>query len=80
MANLLGKEAGLLMQTASMSNLAAIMTRCKTKEGCIAGDRSHIIEYEAGSISAVARCFPMVFKMDRDGTMDLVDIAAKIPE
>ena len=51
-ANMLGKEAGLLVPSGTMGNLTSILTHCQRGTEIILGDKSHTFYYEAGGISA----------------------------
>ena len=53
-ADLLGKEAGLLMASGTMSNLVAALTHCKRGEEIIMGDQAHMLWNESAGASALA--------------------------
>lgn len=77
-AALLGKEAGLLVPSGTMSNLIAVMTHCARGEEVILGDQSHTFVYEAGGIAAVGSIHPRTIPNQPDGTLRLDDIAKAI--
>ena len=53
-ADLLGKEAGLLMPSGTMSNLVAILAHCDRGDEVIMGDQAHIFWNESGGASGLA--------------------------
>jgi threonine aldolase len=53
-AEMLGKEAGLLMASGTMSNLVAILSHCQRGDEIIMGDQAHIFWNESGGASALA--------------------------
>ena len=52
-AELMGKEAGLLVASGTMGNFVSLLTHCRRGEEVILGDQSHIYHYEAGGVSAL---------------------------
>jgi len=77
-ASMLGKQAGLLMPSGTMSNLAAILTHCGRGDEVILGDKAHTVLFEAGGISALGGIHSRQIPNRADGTMDLSDIEAAI--
>jgi len=77
-ASMLGKQAGLLMPSGTMSNLAAILTHCGRGDEVILGDKAHTVLFEAGGISALGGIHSRQIPNQADGTMDLSDIEAAI--
>ena len=78
-ANLLGKEAGLFVPSGTMGNLIAIMTHCNQRGSeILVGDQSHITIYEQGGVAQIAGVHPQQIKNLPDGTLDLVELEAKI--
>ncbi len=51
-----GKEAALFVPTGSMGNLVAMLSHTEGRREVIAERRSHILNYEAGSLAGVAGC------------------------
>ena len=78
MAEKLGMEAGLLVPSGTMSNLASVLTHCARGEEVILGDISHIFLSEVGGLSAVGGVFPHTVPNRPDGTMPLELIQAAI--
>jgi len=77
-AERVGKEAGLLVVSGTMGNLASILTHCRRGEEVILGDQSHTFVYEAGGISALGGIHPHTVVNQPDGTLRLEDIEAAI--
>lgn len=70
-AEILGKEAGLLVSSGNQGNLVAVLTHCGRGTEIILGDKAHIFKYEAGGISALGGVHPHTIPVRDDGTMDL---------
>lgn len=77
-AERVGKEAGLLVVSGTMGNLASILTHCRRGEEVILGDQSHTFVYEGGGISALGGVHPHTVSNQPDGTLRLEDIEAAI--
>ncbi len=77
-AEMLGKEAGLLVSSGNQGNLIAVLTHCGRGTEVILGDKAHIFKYEAGGISAVGGVHPHTIPVHQDGTMDLAAIVGAI--
>ncbi|MFW5708947.1 MAG: low-specificity L-threonine aldolase [Chloroflexota bacterium] len=73
-AELLGKEAGLLVSSGNQGNLVAVLTHCGRGTEVILGDKAHIFKYEAGGISALGGVHPHTVPVHEDGTLDIHDI------
>lgn len=78
MAERLGKEAGLLVPSGTMSNLIGVLTHCARGEEIILGDTSHIFLSEAGGVSAVGGVFPHTIQNQPDGTLPIPLIEAAV--
>ncbi|GAP48931.1 GntG family PLP-dependent aldolase [Streptomyces azureus] len=79
-AQLLGKEAGCLMPSGTMANLASIMTHAPRGSKVLVGTESDIYVYEAGGASV---CGGVVYEpvVNRpDGTLPLADLRAGFPD
>jgi len=70
-AALLGKEAGLLIPSGTMGNLAAILAHCGRGDEAILGHLSHTFLYEAGGAAALGGVNPHLITNQPDGTMKL---------
>lgn len=77
-AELMGKEAALLVASGTMGNLVCALTHCARGEEVILGDKSHMFLNEAGSMSAMGGIHPHTIPNQPDGTMRLDDIKAAI--
>lgn len=73
-AKMFGKEAGLLVPSGTMGNLAAILVHCGRGDGLILGHLSHINYYEQGGMSSLGGIVPRVVHNHLDGTLDLDEV------
>ena len=64
-ATMLGKEAALLLPSATMANLAAVMSWTRPGDEIVLEAGAHVLYYEAGGLSAVAGCVPLPVPGDR---------------
>ncbi len=77
-AQMLGKEAGLLVASGTMGNLAAVLAHCGRGDEVILGDKAHTFLYEAGGISALGSVHSRQAVNQPDGTISLEDLQAAI--
>jgi len=77
-AELIGKEASLLVPSGTMGNLVCVLTHCARGEEVILGDQSHTFLNEAGGMSALGGIHPHILPNQPDGTIRLEEIAAAI--
>ena len=77
-ANILGKEAGLLVPSGTMGNLVSILTHCQRGTEILLGNKSHTFDYETGGISAFGGIHSHQLKNQVDGTIKLSDIQSAI--
>jgi threonine aldolase len=77
-ADMMGKEAALLVPSGTMGNLVSVLTHCGRGDEAILGDQSHTFYYEAGGISALGGVHPRTIPNQPDGTLTLEDITAAI--
>lgn len=77
-AELMGKEAALLVSSGTMGNLVCVLTHCRRGDEVIIGDKSHMFLNECGSMSAVGGVHPHTVINQPDGTMRLEDIEMAI--
>lgn len=73
-AERMGKEAGLLVASGTMGNLAAILAHCQRGDEAILGNKAHTFLFEAGGISALGGIHSHQVANQADGTMALADI------
>ena len=77
-ANLLGKEASLLVSSGTMGNLAAILSHTTRGDEAIAGIDTHAITYEGGGLSVLGGVIPRVLPTDEIGRMNMRDIGSAV--
>lgn len=77
-AAMLGKEAGLLVPSGTMGNLASILAHCNRGDEIILGNLAHTFLYEAGGIAALGGIQPHTLPNQPDGTLKLEEIRAAI--
>jgi threonine aldolase len=77
-AQLLGKEAGLLIVSGTMGNLVALLTHCGRGDEFIVGRRSHTFVSEQGGAAALGGLHPYTLDVQGDGTLALDDIRRAI--
>ena len=77
-AEMLGKEAALLVTSGTMANLVAILACCRRGDEVILGDRSHIYVAEAGGPSALGGVAFHVLRNDHRGMIGPGDVEAAI--
>ncbi|MEO8457126.1 MAG: low-specificity L-threonine aldolase [Chloroflexota bacterium] len=77
-AEMLGKEAGLLVSSGTQGNLIAQMTHCPRGAEVIIGEGSHIIEHEGGGAWLVGGLGLHTVPIDSKGRLDLAAVRATI--
>jgi threonine aldolase len=77
-AEVVGKEAALLVPSGTMANLVSVLTHCRRGEEVILGSRAHMFWYECGSMSAIGGIHPHTVANQKDGTIALEDIEKAI--
>jgi threonine aldolase len=77
-AEMLGKEAAVLVPSGTMGNLASILAHCGRGDEMIVGDQSHIVHYEQGGAAAFGGVHPRQIPNQPDGTLRLEDIKRAI--
>jgi len=77
-ADIMDKEAGLLVPSGTMGNLVSILVHCQRGTEIIVGDKAHTFVYEAGGISAFGGIHSRQLKNKEDGTIDIFDIKSAI--
>ena len=77
-ADLLGKEAGLLTASGTMSNLVAALTYCHRGDEIIMGDQAHMFWNESAGVSALAGAQVRLVPNDEQGRIDPQDLTAAI--
>ena len=77
-AALMGKEAGLLMASGTMSNLVAVLSHCRRSDEIIMGDQAHIFWNESGGASGLAGVQIRLVSNGLQGEIDAPELAAAI--
>jgi threonine aldolase len=77
-AELMGKEAALLVSSGTMGNLVCVLTHCGRGEEVILGNISHMFLNECGSMATVGGVHPHTIPNQPDGTMRIEEIEAAI--
>ncbi len=77
-AELLGKEAGLLTASGTMSNLIATLTYCHRGDEVIMGDQAHMFWNESAGVAALAGAQTRLVPNDAQGRIDPADVEAAI--
>ena len=77
-AKLLGKEAGLLTSSGTMSNLIATLTHCHRGDEVIMGDQAHMFWNESAGAVALAGAQPRLVPNGDKGGLDPGDVEAAI--
>ncbi|MDE2842672.1 MAG: aminotransferase class I/II-fold pyridoxal phosphate-dependent enzyme, partial [Chloroflexota bacterium] len=72
-ADLLGKEAGLLTASGTMSNLVAALTYCHRGDEIIMGDQAHMFWNESAGVSALAGAQVRLVPNNEQGRIDPQD-------
>jgi threonine aldolase len=79
-AEIMGKEAALLVPSGSMGNTAAVMAHVGRGEAFIVGNQAHIYLNEQGSASTIGGAPRVVVHTNPDGTFDLDEVRANIDD
>jgi threonine aldolase len=77
-AALFGKEAGLLLPTGTMANLAAIMSHCQRGEEYLCGSDAHTFLWEAAGAAVLGSVQPQPLPVRADGTIHIDDLHAAV--
>ncbi|RWF78938.1 MAG: low-specificity L-threonine aldolase [Mesorhizobium sp.] len=77
-AALFGKEAGLLLPTGTMANLAAIISHCQRGEEYLCGNEAHTYLWEAGGAAVLGSVQPQPLPVRADGTIAIGDLHAAV--
>ena len=77
-AELLGKEAGLLTTSGTMSNLIATLTYCHRGDEVVLGDQAHMFWNESAGSAGLAGAQLRLVPNDAQGGIDLGDLESAI--
>lgn len=76
-AEIVGKEAAVLVLSGTMGNLTSLMAHCTPGDEVLLDLESHIFYYEAGGMANIAGLMPMPIPTDR-GMMSPEDVVSRI--
>jgi threonine aldolase len=77
-AEMMGKEAGLLVSSGTQGNLIAMLSHCQRGDEVICGDQAHTLLYEAGGAWAVGGFGLRTVRNDSRGRLDAGELRATI--
>ncbi|PKB68802.1 MAG: low-specificity L-threonine aldolase [SAR202 cluster bacterium Io17-Chloro-G4] len=77
-AEMLGKEAGLITTSGTMSNLIAALTYCHRGDEIIMGDQAHMFWNESAGAAALAGAQSRLVPNDEQGRINPADVEAAI--
>ncbi len=77
-AEMLGKEASLLVSSGTMGNLVAVLAHCQRGDEVMVGNRSHIYRGEAGGVSVLGGVVIQALPNDHRGMMDPGEVEAAV--
>lgn len=77
-AEMLGKEAGLLVASGTQGNLIAQLVHCPRGAEIIVGENSHILTFEGGGAWLVGGMGLRAVRTDSKGRLDLAEVRATI--
>ena len=69
-AEMLGKEAAVIVSSGTQSNLVALLAQAGRGDTVLIGNKSHILNAEAGGASALGGIVLIPIQNDERGTMD----------
>jgi threonine aldolase len=75
-AEMLGKEAALLVTSGTQGNLVAMLTHCQRGDEVILGEASHSVIFEVGGASALGGLIMKTVRNDAGGRLNLGDVRA----
>jgi threonine aldolase len=77
-AEMLGKEAALLVTSGTQGNLAALLTHCRRGDEVIVGAEAHTFVFEVGGAWALGGLGLRTVRNDEGGRLDLNELRAAI--
>ena len=77
-AEMLGKEAGLMTASGTMSNLIAVLTQCERGDEIVMGDQAHIFWNESAGSAALGGVQTRLIPNDSQGRLDPADLESVI--
>src|SRR5688572_14106284 len=77
-AEMLGKEAAVLVSSGTQGNLLAVMSHCQRGDEYIAGQTAHTYRSEAGGAAVLGSIQPQPLDFEPDGTLNLTKVKGAI--
>ena len=77
-AELMGKEAALLVSSGTMGNLVSILVHCPRGKKALIGAKSHSYMYEAGGASALGGVVLTPLSNRENGELELEELSAQL--
>lgn len=77
-AELLGKDAAVLVTSGTQSNLCALLAHCGRGDEYIAGENAHSFKYEAGGAAVLGSIQPQTVPVLANGSLDLDRVRAVV--
>ena len=74
----MGKEAGILVPSGTMGNLASLLAHCGRGDEVIMGTKSHTFLHEQGGLAALGGIMSYTIPNQSDGALHLEDIEEAI--
>lgn len=74
----MGYPAAIFCTSGTQSNLLALLTHCSRGDEYIVGQHAHTYKYEAGGGAVLGGIQPQPLDLQKDGTLDLDQVAAYI--
>jgi threonine aldolase len=77
-AETIGKEAALYLPSGTQSNLTALLAHCGRGDEALVGSATHVFRYEARGASVLGGIALHPIVEERDGTLDLDEVAGAV--
>jgi threonine aldolase len=77
-ADLVGKEAAMIVPSGTMANLAALLTHCPRGTKALLGSRAHSYVYEAGGAAALGGVVMTPVRNTDNGELELDELRAEL--
>ncbi len=77
-ADLADKEAAVFAASGTQSNLMALLTHCQRGDEYLAGQQTHVYQYEGGGAAVLGGIQPQPLDMEADGSLNLERLAQAI--
>jgi len=77
-ADMLGMEAALFVSSGTQGNLLAVMSHCERGDEYIVGQQAHTYRFEGGGAAVLGSIQPQPLEFQKDGTLDLDEVARAV--